>query len=79
MVENVKVGFGSVIVPEGPVTIEVWGGVVSTVIVCDAGEPSWLPALSVARTSKVCGPSASGGSVRGPEQVTQAPPSTRHS
>ena len=46
--------------PEGPESIVVSGGTVSTVKVLDAGLWSVLYAWSVARTSKVWGPSASG-------------------
>ena len=50
------------VVPEGPAVIEVCGGVVSalasTVQLRLAGEPSVLPAASVARVEKVCAPTA---------------------
>ena len=55
------------------------GATVSTFQVWLAGVASVLPARSVARTSKVCGPSASAPSVCGEVQAPQAPPSTRHS
>ena len=44
---------------DGPESIEVFGAVVSTVQVELAGVASMLPAWSIARTSKVCEPSAS--------------------
>ncbi len=51
-----------VVEPDGPDVIEVSGGVVSaaTVTVHDAvaGEASTFPAVSVARTSNVCAPTA---------------------
>ncbi len=42
----------------GPVTIVVTGAAVSTIHAYVAGEPSTLPALSIARTAKVWVPSA---------------------
>ena len=51
----------------------------STVKLRDAGVGSTLPAGSVARTSKVCAPSASDAVVSGVEHEPHAPPSTRHS
>ena len=46
-------------VPEGPELIVVFGGVVSTVKLREAGVWSVFPTASVARTSKVWSPSAS--------------------
>jgi hypothetical protein len=43
----------------GPAVIEVVGATASTVHVTAAGSGSTLPALSRARTEKVCEPSAS--------------------
>ena len=51
----------------------------STVKVRLAGVGSVLPAGSVARTSKVCGPSASADVVNGVVQAANAAASTRHS
>src|SRR5918996_771903 len=45
---------------------------------CCAGVASTFPAGAVARTSNVCGPSASGPIVAGLAQGAQAPPSRRH-
>ncbi|HMJ94421.1 MAG TPA: hypothetical protein VK486_01120, partial [Thermoleophilaceae bacterium] len=45
----------------------------------DAGVASTLPAGSIVRTSKVCGPSPSAAVVWPELQEPQAPPSTRHS
>ncbi len=47
-----------VMVPVGPLVIVVSGAAVSTVNVRVAGEPSTLPAASLARTENVCSPSA---------------------
>ena len=55
------------------------GGVASTVKVREAGEGSVLPAGSIARTSRVCEPSASCAVVCGELQAAKAPVSTRHS
>ena len=49
----------SLVGPEGPESIWVWGAAVSTVKLCAAGVGSVLPTESVARTSKVWEPSAS--------------------
>src|SRR5215210_7420913 len=77
--ENANVGVASFVRPAGPLSIVVSGAAVSTVKPRDAGVGSTLPAKSVARTSNVCAPSASGAVVSGAEQPLQAPPSTRHS
>ena len=50
---NSKVGVGSLVVPVGPASIVVSGGVVSTVKERVAGLGSVLAAPSVARTRKV--------------------------
>src|SRR5262245_40481391 len=76
---NVKVGVASLSSAGGAESIVVSGAVRSTVQVCDAGEPSVLPARSVARTSKVWLPSGSALVVFGLVQVLQLPPSMRHS
>jgi hypothetical protein len=54
------------------------GFVVSTFHVKDAGDASTLPAVSVARTSKVCVPSPRPVSERGLVHATNAPPSRLH-
>ena len=53
--------------PDGPLSIVVCGAAVSTVKLRDAGVASTFPAGSVARTSKVCAPSASDAVVSGVE------------
>lgn len=55
------------------------GATVSTVQVYDAGEPSMLPAASVARTAKVCEPSAMPLKLWGDVQDAHGPVSNRHS
>ena len=65
--------------PLGPESIAVCGAVVSTVHVRLAGVPSTLPAASVARTSKVCSPSARALSACGLVHDANAPPSSLHS
>jgi hypothetical protein len=52
---------------------------VSTVKLREDGVASTFPAVSVARTSKVCAPSASAAVVWAELQEVQAPASTRHS
>ena len=74
-----KVGVLSLVVPVGPPVIVVFGGAVSTVKSREAGVGSVLPAVSVARTSKVWAPSVSAAVVCGEVQVAKAPPSMRHS
>jgi hypothetical protein len=59
--EKLKVGVASWVVPEGPETMVVWGGVESTVKLWEAGVWSVFPAGSVARTWKVWGPFESDG------------------
>src|SRR4029079_289416 len=59
--------------------IETVGGPRAIDQVCEAGVPSVLPAVSVARTSKVWLPSASAAVVCGLVQGVQLPPSMRHS
>jgi hypothetical protein len=46
-----------VVLPIGPLTIEVSGGAVLTVQVLVAGDPSTFPSESLARTANVCVPS----------------------
>ena len=79
MAEKPKVGVGSFVAPDGPESIVVSGGPVSTTKACWAGVASVLPAGSVARTSKVCGPSPSAAVVWDELQDAHAPPSIRHS
>ena len=73
--ENSYVGVASRVRPLGPASIVVSGAVVSTVMVRVAGPVGWL----VARTSKVCGPSASAAVVWGDVQAVKASSSMRHS
>ena len=54
-----KVAVSEVAMPDGPASIVVSGGVVSTVQIRLAGLGSVLPAGSVARTVNVCAPWAS--------------------
>ena len=72
----------AVVEPDGADVIDVSGGVVSTgaVTVHDAvaGVASMLPARSIARTSKLCAPTARPLYDAGEEHVAQAPPSMRH-
>ena len=75
---NAKVGVGSLVGPLGPAVIVVAGGVVSTRMVRLAVFPR-LPAVSVARTSKVCVPWLRGGVVCAEVQVAKGAESTRHS
>ncbi len=75
---NENVGVLSLVVPLGPAVIVVSGGVVSTLNARLAGVGSVLPAVSVARTSNVCAPSASAAVVNGVVQAANAPASTRH-
>ena len=61
------------------VVIVATGATVSTVKVTAAAEASVLPAMSVARTLKVCAPSASVSVVKGVTHEAQSPSSTWHS
>ncbi len=79
LAENANVGVASLVGPEGPLSIVVFGAAVSTVKLREAGVASTFPARSVARTSNVCAPSASDPVVSGVEHEPHAPPSTRHS
>ena len=56
---KLKLGAESLIKPEGPLSIVVWGGVVSTVKERVAGDASVLPTGSLARTEKLWAPSTS--------------------
>ena len=56
--ENVNCAVLSVVVAGGPEVIVVCGAVASTDHEADAGDASTLPAVSFARTLKVCAPSA---------------------
>ncbi len=75
---NENVGVESSLGPAGPAVTVVWGARVSTVNVRAAGVASTLPAVSVARASTVCCPSASGPKDCGEAHGPQAPPSIRH-
>ena len=66
-------------VPFGPLVIEVSGATVSTAHVRDAGVASTLPSPSLARTEKVCVPSASAEYDFGEAQLVHAPESSLHS
>ncbi len=76
--ENVKVGVGSAVAPDGPVSIVVSGGIPSTTMFRESGVGSMLPAASIARTSKVWGPSLRFAVVKGVVQAAKAAASTRH-
>src|SRR4051812_47868792 len=65
--------------PFGPAVMAVSGGVASTVQLRVAGDPSTLPAWSLARTASECGPSARLLNVTGFAHATKAPPSRLHS
>ena len=56
--ENVNVALALVTRPDGPLSIDVLGAVVSTVNERVAAVGSAFPAASVAMTLTVCGPSA---------------------
>ena len=73
-------GVVSLVAPSGPESTIVWGGVVSIVIERLAGVGSVFWAVSIARTSKVCGPSGRDAGVWlvGLEQAPNAAPSSRH-
>ena len=51
--ENANDGLESLLVPVGPESIVVWGGMASTVQVRTVGLGSGFPAASTARTRKV--------------------------
>ena len=55
--EKANDGEASLVRPEGPESIVVWGATVSTVKLCEAGLGSGFPAASTALTSKVWEPS----------------------
>ena len=65
--------------PDGPLTIVVSGGVVSTVQAYVAGVGSTLPAASTARTASVWLPWPSPVYVTGSVHATNGPPSRLHS
>ena len=65
--------------PAGPELNVTVGALVLTVNVCAAGVASVLPAASVARTWKVCEPSARAAVVRGDVHAANAAASTLHS
>ena len=77
--EKVKVGVSSLVGPAGPPSIAVSGACVSTVHVRLAGDPSVFPAASVARTWKVCSPSASALRTCGLVHEANVPSSSLHS
>ena len=80
--EKLKFAVVAIVVPEGPATIDVLGGVVSpsarTVQVRPAAEASALPAASVALTEKVCEPIVSELYSFGELQALQGPESSLH-
>src|SRR5215210_4134395 len=59
LAEKANVGVESLVGPDGPLSMVVFGAAVSTVKPREAGVGSTFPAGSVARTSNVCAPSAS--------------------
>src|SRR3954449_185911 len=76
---NVNCGWVTFVGPVGPpVMAGATGLVVSTLKAREAAGPR-LPATSVWRTWKVCGPAMSVPLVYGDVQTTNAPVSTRHS
>jgi hypothetical protein len=75
---SLEIAYVGVLSVVGPESIVVCGAVVSTVIARLAGLPSTYPAASLARTSKVCAPSARTAVVCGDVQAVKAPVSTRH-
>jgi hypothetical protein len=80
--EKSKLAVVDVVAPDGPVTIDVLGGMMSPnarmVQVRLAGEESVLPAPSVALTRKVCVPIVSALYSLGELQAPQAPESSLH-
>jgi hypothetical protein len=76
---KVKVALVLVVVGGGPDAMVVCGAVVSTVKAWVAGVASTLPAASVARARRVCGPSARRAVVCGEVQRANVPASTAHS
>ena len=76
--EKVIVGVGSFEAAGGGVSIVVCGGTVSTEKFARAASGSTLPSASVARTSKLWGPSARAARVIGLVQGVKAPASTLH-
>jgi ABC-type transport system involved in cytochrome bd biosynthesis fused ATPase/permease subunit len=75
---KLKVPAGLFVGLGGLAVIVVSGATVSTVQAKDAGVGSMFPAVSTARTSKVCAPSARAAVVKGEVQAAKAAPSTRH-
>src|SRR5207247_917705 len=75
---NWKLAVVSLVVTDGLTVIAVSGAVTSTVHVNEAGVASVLPTASVARTWKVCEPSATPKSVSGEVQLANAPESSLH-
>jgi hypothetical protein len=80
--EKLKFAVDDIVVPDGPETIEVLGGVVSPsalmVQLRPAGEASVLPAASVALTEKACEPTVKELYSRGELQALQGPESSLH-
>src|SRR6185437_8397483 len=76
---KLKLGVASLLGSAGCAVIEVSGAVVSTSQVKLAGEASVLPALSIARTEKVCDPSAKPVNPSGLVQAANEPASSLHS
>ena len=71
-----KVGRRSVVSPTGPLSMVVCGATVSTLKSKAGGASSTLPAGSVALTTTLWAPSASGGAVNGPQaESPRRPPS----
>jgi hypothetical protein len=66
-------------VPLGPLEIDVFGAVVSTVQVRFAGVASMFPTVSMARTENVCSPSPSPEYAFGEPHAAQEPASSLHS
>ena len=78
LLENLKVAPRRVTVPLGPPSIVPAGATVSIVQSNVAGGSSVLPAVSVARTAKLRGPSARPVYAWGEVHAVQAPESRRH-
>ena len=76
---NVNVGVLSLVNPVGPPVIVVSGTTESTVNVRLAGVGSMLPAVSMARSSKVCSPSVRTTSSTGETHAANGLSSNRHS
>ena len=77
-VVNAKDAFVTKLGFVGLLVMVVFGATVSTVHVYEAADPSILPAVSVARTAKLCDPSASDVVVNGDVHVAKAAESNEH-